>query len=424
VTRKYSDPDSKKTHLTKKRIEALEATGRKYIVWDDSDGVRLGVRVGAAGRKVYILDYTTREGCRRRMTLAPCAAMPPAEARRVARDVLARVVHGGDPIEERREARKRGKTLAELWTEYEAEYLDHPHPATRKGHRPLSPRTRDGYRWLWVHYLKPALGSTPVDRIDRDEAKRLHARIGKKSPTAANRSLAVLGSMFTYAEHAGIVPPRSNPTHGLVRFEEKSRERFLSTDELRALGKALREVEGREPWQAVAAVRLLLLTGARRREVLEMRWQDLDLERGIWNLPDSKTGARIVPLNAPALAVLTGLPRIKGSPWVLPSDRRPGKHFVGIGHPWERIRSRAGLDGLRLHDLRHSMASVGRAAGLPLGILQGLLGHREARTTEKYAHIGPDPLKEGSELIGRRMAEALDVEEPGGGVVPIRSGGA
>jgi len=416
-----------KAKLTKKNIEHLKPKARQYSI-HDTELPGLLVWVYSSGRKAYAVYYRTQKGKRRTMALGSAAAMPPTEARKAARNILARVARGEDPLEEKREARRRGMKLTELWEAFETGYLDHPHPAGRKGHRPLAESTRRSYRWYWTKYLRPAFGDLRLDMIVQDDAERLHRKLGRTSATNANRTLALLGSMFSFAEHAHILPRGSNPTHGLVRFEERRRERFLSTEELARLGKALREAEAREPWQAVAAIRLLLFTGARKTEALSMRWEDLDIEHGIWNLPDSKTGARSVFLNAPALALLSGLPRLAGNPWVLPSDRRPTHHFKGLPHAWERIRATAGLEGVRLHDLRHSVASVGRAAGLPLGILQGLLGHREARTTERYAHIGRDPLHEAAETIGRRIQDALG--EGGAGlsgndgaqVVPLHGG--
>jgi len=412
-----------KEKLTKKLLRDLPAKPKRYTVWD-TELPRLGVEVAASGKKRYLLDYTTPEGVRRRMVLAAADTMPPSEARKLARAKLAAVARGEDPIQTKREARKRGMTLSKLWELYEQGYLDHPRPAARKGHRPLTEKTRASYRWYWTKYLQPALGRRRVDSITPEDAEALHQRLGSHSATNANRTLALLGSMYTFAEHAKILNRGSNPTRGLVRFEERQRQRFLSAEELARLGKALRDAEEREPWQALAAIRLLLFTGARKGEVLAMRWDDLDLERGLWNLPTSKTGARPVYLNAPAVALLTSLPRLYGCPWVLPG-RNPADHFKGLPHPWQRIRRAAGLDGVRLHDLRHSAASVALAGGTPLEVIQKLLGHREARTTSRYAHLAADPVREAAEKLGSSIETALagdGGERAGTRVVPLRGG--
>jgi len=265
-----------KMKLTKKTLERLEPKARQFTV-RDTELPGLLVWVNPTGRKVYGVSYRTREGKRRSMALADVDSMPPADARKLARDVRARVARGEDPLEEKREARRRGMRLAELWRAFETSYLDHPRPAGRKGHRPLSETTRRLYRWLWARHLGPALGNVPADSITVDRVERLHRKLGQTSPTNANRTLALLGSMYSFAERARIVPRGSNPTRGVMRFEERRRERFLSTEELARLDAALRRAECSGPWQAVAAVRLLLFTGARRGEVLSMRWEDLDL---------------------------------------------------------------------------------------------------------------------------------------------------
>lgn len=397
--------------FTKKAIDHLKTAKKQEYFWDDSaGGTRFGICVYRSGRKAYVFDYRGPDGKRKRMNLCACSAMPPTEARKLARKVAADLAKGIDPLDERQKARVRGMSLSELWERYQADFLDHPHPQGRQGRRPLSLKTRESYRWYWKRLLSPALGKRPIEGITKQDVKALHRKLGRKSPTNANRTLALLGSLFSYAERADILEPGSNPTHGIVRFEERKRERFLSSEELSRLGEALREAEKGEPWQSLAAVRLLLFTGARKTEVLTMGWNDLDLEHGVWNLPEGKTGARTIYLPPPALTILAGLPRLAGCRWVLPACRGEG-HFVGLQKGWERIRAAAGLEGVRIHDLRHTTASVGRAGGLPLGILQELLGHKEARTTERYAHIGASPIQEGAELIAGRIAEALKRKE-------------
>lgn len=399
-----------RTKLTRKIIERLPPHDRQYTVYD-SEEPHLLVWVNPSGRKTYAVRYRSLTGQRHSMALGPTSAMPPTEARKAARQILARVARGENPLEDRRKASKRGMTLVELWGEYQRGYLDHPRPASRKGHRPLSPRTRAAYRWYWNKYLEPALGKRRIDTITRTDIERLHAKLGECSATNANRTLALVGSMYSFAEHSKILPQGSNPTHGVLRFEEKRRQRFLSNEELRRLGAALRAVEGKEPWQAIAAIRLLLGTGARRSEVLSMQWEDIDLERMTWHLPHSKTGARTVFLNGLAAEVLLSLPRLEGCPWVLPG-KDPANHFKGLPHPWERIRKTAGLEDVRLHDLRHTAASVALAGGASLEVIQILLGHRELRTTERYAHLAGGPVRLAAERLGETLAAALDDAAP------------
>jgi len=395
-----------KMKLTKKAIEGLEPKARPYEVWD-TELTGLVVWVRPSGRKTYAVYYRTTKGKRRTMRLGPAGAMPPTEARKAAKMILADVAQKRDPLEERREARVRTMKLNELWPLYEKGYLDHPHPPRRSGNRPLSPRTRAAYRWYWTKYLEPAMGERRLDSIAQEDVETFHSNMASASVTNANRTLALLGSMYTFAERSKILPPGSNPTHGVERTEENKRQRFLTADELMRLGEALREAEGREPWQALAAIRLLLLTGARRSEVLAMQWQDLDLERMVWNLPSGKTGARPVFLNAPAVELLASLPRTVECPWVLPG-RRPTDHFKGVAHPWERIRDAAGLTDFRMHDIRHTAASLALAGGAQLKVIQVLLGHRELKTTSRYAHLADGPVRQAADRLGETVASALE----------------
>ena len=227
-----------------------------------------------------------------------------------------------------------------------------------------------------------------------------------------------------------VVPTGFNPARGIDKYPEKGRERFLTGDELGKLGDAVREAETVGlPWVvdgmkatarhspkeanrrtvidpfAAAAIRLLILTGARLREILNVEWQHVDLERALLLLPDSKTGAKLIILNAPALSVLTGLKRL--GVYVI-AGRSAGsedeKPRADLNRPWRSIAKRAGLAGLRIHDLRHTHASFGAGAGLGLPILGKLLGHARASTTQRYAHLDTDPLRRASDHIGARLA--------------------
>jgi integrase len=214
------------------------------------------------------------------------------------------------------------------------------------------------------------------------------------------------------AERWGVLPDGSNPCRHVERFAEEHRERFLSEQELARLGAALkhaerlgRESDGESPF-AVAAVRLLVLTGCRMSEILTLRWQDVDLDAGLLRLPDSKTGKKTVRLNAPARELLAALPRIEGNPFVVVGGR-DGEYLKDLERPWRRIRERAALANVRLHDLRHSFASVAAAGGHSLPIIGALLGHTQSATTQRYAHLGADPLRQASEAIGKRLETAM-----------------
>ena len=241
--------------------------------------------------------------------------------------------------------------------------------------------------------------------------------------------LAVVGSMYTFAARIGVVPEGANPARKIIKYPEQRRERFLTTEELEQLGAAIHEAETTGiPYEidtskptarhapkeenriaqispfAAAAIRLLLFTGCRLREILHLKWEHVDFERGLLFLPESKTGSKTVILNAPALEVLAGLDRF--GPYVVPGDN-PQKPRADLKRPWATIAKRAGLERVRLHDLRHTYASFGAGSGLGLPIIGKLLGHTQASTTQRYAHLDNDPLRRASEAIGNRIAGAL-----------------
>ncbi len=350
-----------------------------------------GLRVRESGKRSWVLRYISEEGRDRRMVLGTYPPLTPDQARREAMLKLAQVQRGADPIEARRTARA-APTVADLAERYRREHLPKNKPTTR----------RENERLLEKHVL-PAFGRKRVDAISTSDVSRLHSGLGER-PVLANRVWALLSRLFSLAEDWGYRPRGSNPVTGVQRFREQGRERHLSEIELRRLGNALAEAEPGEP-QKVAAIRLLLFTGCRRGEVLSLRWDDLDLDRGLIYLGESKTGRRPVVLNAPARMVLEGMTRAD-SEWLFPAPRGNGP-LREIRKTWTRITTAARLEGLRLHDLRHTHASQGLLEGLSLPAIGALLGHAKASTTQRYAHFAQDSVREASEKVGRRLGKAL-----------------
>lgn len=385
--------------LTEKRIRDMKPSGVTCIEWDDA--VRgMGVRITSAGVKSYILNYRVA-GSQRRMTIGRTSELFLSRARQIAGDHLVRIRAGADPLAVRR-ARAVAPTMADLFDRY---ISDHAIPRKK-------PRSIEEDRRLIRLHLQPVFGTRKVADLTRDEIDRWHKGM-KVTPGAANRARALLSKALTLAEVWGWRPDGSNPVRHVARFHESDgAERFLSPAEMIALGNALKDyaAEGGSVY-AVAAIRLLALTGARRNEVLSLRWLYVDLEGARLNLPDSKTRKKSIPLNAAALAVLSGLPRVAGNSHVFPGPGTSG-HIVDLKKPWTRVRERAGLSDVRLHDLRHSFASFGAASGMGLPVIGALLGHREVRTTARYAHLADDPLRAASEAIAGRVVTALDGGAP------------
>ena len=289
--------------------------------------------------------------------------------------------------------------------------------------------TAQSYESLLNAYAIPALGNRKAEAVTRAEVARLHGQIGDR-PYQANRLLAVIGSLYTFAERRGLVPESRNPAKKIEKFPEDRRERFLTPEELERLGAAIREGEtvgiawredgdapkskhlAKEENQrtllspdAAAALRLLVFTGARLREILHLRWDHVDLGRGLLLLPDSKTGRKTIVLNRPALEILQAHPR-SGS-YVI-SGTHPDRPRTDLKKPWSAVCRRAGLEGVRLHDLRHTFASIGAGASLGLPIVGKLLGHSQAQTTARYAHLDADPLLRAANLIGERIESAMN----------------
>ena len=240
----------------------------------------------------------------------------------------------------------------------------------------------------------------------------LHYRL-RRTPAAANDAVGALSRMFNRAEAWGLVPAGSNPCRFVKRYRTRRHERFLTEDEFRRLGAALDALEGagKLPVHAAAALRLLMLTGCRCGEITGLRWEDVDLGRGEIRLRDSKTGPRTVSLPPGAARVLAGLPRVPGNPWVI-AGREPGARLPHVHYYWRRVRERAGLDGVRIHDLRHSFASRALALGESLPMIGSLLGHRKIQTTARYAHLARDSVRGAAARVADSIAADIMPEDP------------
>jgi integrase len=317
------------------------------------------------------------------------APWTPETARSESRRLLGLVAAGGDPAAAKT-ALKAAPTVEALAARFLIE-----HAETKR-----KPATAKEYRRLLDRIILPALGKKRVVEVSRADVVRLH-HAKRATPIQANRVLALLSTMFTFAERLGERPDGSNPCRHVERFREQPRERFLSADEMSRLGKALAAWEG-SPY-AVAAIRLLVFTGARLGEVRSLEWPWINVERGEARLPDSKNGAKTLHLPPPALAVLASLPHIDGVSYVLGAKRST----TFIEEPWRRIRAAAGLENCRLHDLRHSFASVAAAGGMALPIIGKMLGHTQASTTQRYAHLASDPVKAAATAVAGKIAAAM-----------------
>ncbi len=397
--------------LTKTACERAEypfdpTTERRFVLWDNA--VRgFGLRVYPSNRKTFVFRCEVA-GRQRWMQLGDFGPMTVQQARQRARRARVEADDGEDPVEARRQRRRQASTLGELARDFMAEIA-----AARK------PKTARTYQQLLDAHILPRFGKFRPAAITEDDVAAFH-RTMKGTPYAANRALWLLSKLMRIAEKRGLRRPGTNPSEDVKRYRETARKRYLSSEELVKIGDAISrlESEGVElasvggrvttvSTHAAAALRLLLFTGCRVNEVLQLRWEDIDFEHALVRLADTKTGERHMPLTAPALAVFDTIPRVPGNPWVV-VGQNAGNHLTDLALPWRRVLEVAGLSGIRLHDLRHTVGAWAASSGLSLLLVGKLLGHRQAASTERYAHLAADPVREAAERVAAGIAAAME----------------
>lgn len=384
--------------ITKRVVDAAGPGNRDRFIWD-SELSGFGLKVTPRGRKTYIVQFRVggRQGTTRRVSLGPHGRLTPEKARTEAKLLLGEAAAGRDPVELRKSAVASRLSLADAMERF---FEEHVEPKRKV-------RTAAEYRRAANLHIYPVLGNKRLSEISRTDVSRLHYAMRDK-PYQANRTLALLSSFFNWTERHSLRPDGANPCRHVEKYAERKRERYLSEEEIHRLGDVLIALEDSghiTPWMA-AAVRLLLFTGARLSEILTLRWSEVDLANGLLRLPDSKTGAKTIYLPPPAIQVLATLPRIDSNPYVICGAKQEA-HLVNLEKPWRRIRKAAGLDDVRLHDLRHTFASVAARNGLSLPVIGALLGHSQPATTARYAHLSADPLREAAGRIAGEIAGRL-----------------
>ncbi len=401
------------TKINTRTVNGLKAAEKDQFIWD-SELKGFGLKVTPAGSKVYIVQYRTggRGSPTRRYTIGKHGAPWTADkARNKALSILGDVADGLDPQSDK-SSERQAFTVSQLCDLYLAEGCE-----TKKASTIATDKGRI------ERHIKPLIGNKRVKDLTANDIRRFMSDVAngktatkvktgkhglarvKGGKGTATRTVGLLGGILSYAVSAGIIP--SNPAQGVQRYPDKRHERYLSIAELNRLGEALvkAEKDGEHPY-AIQAIRLLLLTGCRKSEVLALRWDEVDFEHGCLRLKDSKTGQKVVLLGAPALKVLDEIAEVEGSDYVFPSLKSAG-HYVGLPKAWVRIRKLAKLDDVRLHDLRHSFASVGASAGMGLQMVGKLLGHADPKTTARYAHIADDPARVAANSISGAINAAI-----------------
>jgi integrase len=404
--------------LTDRIARSTLAPQRGNRITYDEEVRGFGLRVTAGGAKSFILNYRV-SGRERRITIGAYPDWSVASAREQAKSLKRRINLGDDPMQERHDERE-APTMADLCARFEREYLPKRRTSTQRD-----------YLSILNTYVRPKLGRMKVADLAHSDIDTLHREISKRAPYRANRTVALVSRMLNLGITWGWAA--DNVARGIERAPEHKRERYLTPPEIVRLSQVLKA----HPERASAnAVLLLLLTGARKSEVLGAKWDQFDLEKGVWTKPSAHTKQNKehrVPLSGPAMALLRGIKyedscvsvedsktkHVESRPkhdFVFPG--KDGRPLTEIKRTWSSICRSVGLSGLRIHDLRHTYASLLASSGLSLPIIGALLGHTQAATTQRYAHLIDDALRQATERVGTIVAntasEAL-------ATVPLRS---
>ena len=400
--------------LTKSTIDRAKPCDVDYFLWD-ADLKGFGIKIAKGGRKTYVCKYRAgsgRSAPTRRMTIGAHGSPWTADQARIeARKILGRAANGGDPAKEKQNKKKQ-ITVAELCDLYLEQGV-----ATKK------PSTIATDKGRIERHIKPLLGKKRVPEVTRADIKLflqdvadgktakdvktgLRGRaIVKGGKGTASRTVGLLGGIFSYAFDCNLI--EINPVRGVKRFPDKKGQRYLSQQELVALGQAINVAADRNENQyAIAILKLLIFTGARKGEIEALKWEEVDFTNGYLRLADTKTGQKAIHLNTGAKEILEKISHIGRSAFVFPALRGAG-HYTGTPKVWRKIRIAARIEDVRLHDLRHSFASIAVSGGASLPIIGALLGHTDSATTQRYAHLNDDPLKSVNEAVGREIASSL-----------------
>lgn len=381
--------------LTQRNVQALEPKKSRYVVWcDDLKG--FGVRIAPTGTKTYVSQFRVN-GKERKVTIGRADKFKAEAARKIAAGVLGSAARGIDEVEIKA-TQDSEPTINDLAEKFKRDYVPFH----------LKPSTQADYERSIVKFILPKLGSTKVVDLTRQKIAKFHQNMSK-TPYQANRVLGTLSVMLTQAEIWEMKPEGPNPCLRVKRFKEGKRERYLSQEEMGRLADALEE-EARTAPITAAAFRLLILTGCRLGEIQKLLWDEVDFERQELRLADTKTGSRTVYLSPQGIDVLNSIPKQANNPFVI-FGRKPGQYLTDFQKPWRRIRKAANLEDVRIHDLRHTFAANAASSGLSLPMIGKLLGHTQAQTTARYAHLAADPVRKANSDVARLIADAMNANQ-------------
>lgn len=409
--------------LTKRLVDDSTPREGRFYVWD-TELRGFGLLVLPSGTKTFVFQYRNAAGRSRRLTIGRYGALTVDEARDLAKRSAYQKDAGSDPVADRR-SYKAAPTMSDLLNRYISDHLE----------QRCSESTRRDVVALIEKHIRPRLGTIKVNDLTRADIAKLHNAM-KATPRRANYAIACLSKALALAEEWGLRPENTNPCGKINRYEQEHRTRFLTGDEITRLGEVLAEAEtlglpwrttkdaaesGKHlakgdnrrtklSWQAIGAVRILLLTGARLSEVTGLKWSEVDQAAGTLALPDRKGGKRKPhPVSKAAMDAIAALPKTKGSSFVFPRTTDPKRPISSevMESAWQRIRWRAGIEDVHLHDLRHTIGTYAAQAGVSGFIVRDLLRHRNITTTARYANFDADPVRDISNVVGERIAANL-----------------
>lgn len=395
--------------FTKKSLDGINASGKRQIYFDEAM-TGLAIRVSEIGRVSFYFVYKPGRGADKKwLFIGKYPAMTPELARLKVRELIGTVAAGRDPVMEAIRDRD-AQTVAQALETFMAEHV----------RQKLKTHTVAQYEGIMRRCVVPSFGKMKIEEVSHRDVARLHHEM-RDTPYMANRTLAMLSKFFGWCEVNGFRERMTNPAYGLEKYKEKKQMEFMGQADLSAVGAALAslEAEGRINSLSAAALRLVALTGARVSEILSLKWEYVvDLPGGMVHLPDSKTGFKVLHLPTPAIAVLKGIPH--QSEFVFPSFDAACGHITSLRKAWDLVRAKAELKGRwRIHDLRHAYASMAVNSGASLPFIGKLLGHSQASTTARYAHVAENPAHKVAEETGVRIAEAFKAA-PKDGIIPFQ----
>ncbi len=385
--------------LTTKLVLSTTPTA-KDIILRDTEIKGFLCKITPKGKRVYMLYYRTKDFRERKPVIGYQGAINCDQAREIAKLWQAEILQGGDPSKDKADRRTMA-TVTDLSKRYMKE-----HANLKKKPSSISNDER-----MWKLHILPQIGSYKVSAVTKEDIAKLHNAMSE-NPITANRCRSLISKAFNLAELWGYRREGTNPCRHIKKYAETKRDRYLSLEEISTLSVVLNTCEADKTVMpsAVAAIRLLMLTGCRLSEILTLEWQHVDLKNHILNLPDSKTGAKKIHLSPPAVTLLQILcddpNKCADNPYVI-IGREPNSRLINLHKPWSRIQKLANIKDVRLHDLRHTFASIAVANGLSLPVIGALLGHSQVSTTARYAHLDKAPLTAAVNLIGDAISKAM-----------------